>query len=337
VLQQGGIVTTVRKTRGDDIAAACGQLAGEVQDRTRAAERRERATPVRCPTTPVAPPRRRCRSSRAPTMSAGVPIAIRGLLVACALSALLAACSTEQRNTQVAGTPDKVPSEEADAQKRAHARMELASAYFSRGQLNTALEQVQIAIASDPNYGEAYNLRGLIYANLGEQALAEESFKRALQINARDADAMHNYAWYLCQQKRYPESFAMFSQALAVPQYRGTARTLLAQGVCQAHAGELADAEASLVRSYELDPTSPVTATKLSDVLSRRGDYEACPLLHSSRQRVPGRQRADAVARGADRSELGNRQGASEFGTQLRNRFPDSREAAFFARGAFDE
>jgi 23S rRNA (adenine2503-C2)-methyltransferase len=35
-LQAGGIVTTVRKTRGDDIDAACGQLAGEVQDRTRA-------------------------------------------------------------------------------------------------------------------------------------------------------------------------------------------------------------------------------------------------------------------------------------------------------------
>ena len=43
VLARGGIVTTVRKTRGDDIDAACGQLAGEVQDRTRAAERMTRA------------------------------------------------------------------------------------------------------------------------------------------------------------------------------------------------------------------------------------------------------------------------------------------------------
>ena len=34
VLQDAGIVTTIRKTRGDDIDAACGQLAGEVQDRT---------------------------------------------------------------------------------------------------------------------------------------------------------------------------------------------------------------------------------------------------------------------------------------------------------------
>jgi 23S rRNA (adenine2503-C2)-methyltransferase len=44
VLQRAGIVTTVRRTRGDDIAAACGQLAGEVRDRTRVAQRLGRGT-----------------------------------------------------------------------------------------------------------------------------------------------------------------------------------------------------------------------------------------------------------------------------------------------------
>jgi len=39
VLMDAGVVTTVRKTRGDDIDAACGQLAGAVQDRTRLAQR----------------------------------------------------------------------------------------------------------------------------------------------------------------------------------------------------------------------------------------------------------------------------------------------------------
>jgi 23S rRNA (adenine2503-C2)-methyltransferase len=38
-LVDAGIVTTIRKTRGDDIDAACGQLAGDVQDRTKLAER----------------------------------------------------------------------------------------------------------------------------------------------------------------------------------------------------------------------------------------------------------------------------------------------------------
>ena len=39
ILSDAGIVTTVRKTRGDDIDAACGQLAGDVTDRTRVGER----------------------------------------------------------------------------------------------------------------------------------------------------------------------------------------------------------------------------------------------------------------------------------------------------------
>jgi 23S rRNA (adenine2503-C2)-methyltransferase len=40
ILMAAGIVTTTRKTRGDDIAAACGQLAGQVRDRTRRTTRR---------------------------------------------------------------------------------------------------------------------------------------------------------------------------------------------------------------------------------------------------------------------------------------------------------
>jgi len=42
ILNEAGIVTTIRKTRGDDIDAACGQLADDVRDRTRADERMAR-------------------------------------------------------------------------------------------------------------------------------------------------------------------------------------------------------------------------------------------------------------------------------------------------------
>jgi 23S rRNA (adenine2503-C2)-methyltransferase len=56
-LSDAGIVTTVRKTRGDDIDAACGQLAGEVQDRTRVVERMaKRRTIAIQPAGPLAQP-----------------------------------------------------------------------------------------------------------------------------------------------------------------------------------------------------------------------------------------------------------------------------------------
>ena len=54
-LQDAGIVTTVRKTRGDDIDAACGQLAGEVQDRTNAQGRLTRPV-IRIAAAPLGAP-----------------------------------------------------------------------------------------------------------------------------------------------------------------------------------------------------------------------------------------------------------------------------------------
>ena len=47
ILSEAGMVTTVRKTRGDDIDAACGQLAGDVMDRTQVARRIAAAQPIR--------------------------------------------------------------------------------------------------------------------------------------------------------------------------------------------------------------------------------------------------------------------------------------------------
>ena len=263
-------------------------------------------------------------------------------LVACLASVLLAACVVP------AGPPagkagedsrDRVTaSDQSEASKRADNRLELASAYYTRGQMTTALDQVKLAIASDPNRGDAYNLRGLIYANLGDDRLAEESFRRALQINTRDADTMQNFGWYLCQRKRYPEANAMFQQALAVPQYRDTAKTLLTQGVCQAFAGDAALAERTLLRSYELDPSNPATAVNLTELLYRRGDLERARFYI---------RRVNAQANVASaqtlwlelrvENKLGNQAEVQALGGQLRTRFPDSREASAFDRGLFDE
>ncbi len=262
------------------------------------------------------------------------------LSFACGAGVLLAACAAPTSPAAPANeTRDRVTaSDEPDGQKRARARMELASAYYGRGQVTTALDQVKLAIASDPLYGEAFNLRGLIYSSLGDAVLAEESFRRALQLNPRDADAMHNYGWFLCQQKRYGDSTAQFRQAMAVPQYRGGSRTLLALGVCQAFAGQLAEADATLSRAYEMDPSNAYTGTNLSEVLYKRGEFERARFYIRRVNAMPEVANAQTLWLAARiEHKLGNEQGAREFGNQLRNRFPNAREAASFSRGAFDE
>ena len=229
-------------------------------------------------------------------------------------------------------------SDESESSKRAQVRMELAGGYFERGQMTTALDQVKLAIVADPTFGPAFNLRGLIYANLGDERLAEESFRRALVLNPRDADTMQNLGYFLCQKKRYAPADALFDQALTTPQYRDSGRTWLTKGVCLAFAGQLAESEVSLLRAYEVEPMSPAVAVNLSEVLYRRGDYERARFFVRRVNAVPAVASAQTLWLAARiENRLGNRAGVRDFGEQLRRRFPDSREFISFQQGNFDE
>jgi type IV pilus assembly protein PilF len=258
-----------------------------------------------------------------------------------AMLALVAGCQTQGGGSfGASGERDRIvtQSDEPAFSKRARVRLELASAYYSRGQFTTALDEVKQALVADPNLGEAYNLRGLIYSSLNEPGFAEESYRRALQLNSRDGDTMHNLGWFLCQQRRYEDGDALFVQALALPQYQGGTRTLLARGVCQARAGQWAQAEINLSRAYELDPTNPATAVNLSEVLLRRGNSERARFYIRRVNATTDQSNAQTLWL-ASRIEmkLGNRQGANEFGQQLRDRFPQSPEALAYQKGQFDE
>ncbi|MEO8058773.1 MAG: type IV pilus biogenesis/stability protein PilW [Burkholderiales bacterium] len=262
-------------------------------------------------------------------------------LGALSLAVLLSACvSTRTPLPDTAGaTKDRVTaSDESDGSKRAKVRMELATAYFGRGQMTTALDQVKLAIIANPNQADAYNLRGLIYANLGDEQLAEESFRRAMQINPRDTDVMQNFGYYLCQKKRYPEANVLFEQAIAEPKNRDVSRALLTQGVCQAQAGQWPQAEATLLRSYQIDPGNPSTAVNLSEVLYRRGDYERARFYVRRVNALPEVSNAQTLWLAARiEHRAGNTRAAQDFADQLRGRYPDSRENALLVRGAFDE
>ncbi len=261
-------------------------------------------------------------------------------LVLVAMAALLAGCAaTGGAGSTTTATPDRITaSDESDATKRARVRLELASAYFGRGMMTTALDEVKLAIAADPNVSAAFNLRGLIYASLGDEKLAEESFRRALQLDARDADAMQNYGWYMCQRQRYDEAEAMFDRALAVPQYRDAQRTMISKGVCQARKGDWAQAEQTLMKAYEMNPGSPVAAVNLSEVLYHRGGYERARFYMRRVNDMPEVSNAGTLwlALRIER-RLGNDEAVRDLSYRLRSRFPESRETAALNEGRFND
>lgn len=232
----------------------------------------------------------------------------------------------------------RTASDQTDADRRASVRMELAAAYFGRGQYNTALDEVKLALALKPDLREAVNLRALIYAAMGEARLAEESFRRALKLYPNDPDTLHNFGWLLCQQQRWAEADAQFDLALAQESYRAPSRSLMTKGICEARSGRMAEAERSLGKAFEMDPASPAIAVNYAEVLLRNGQYTRAQFYIKRVNAQPEFSNAQSLwlALRIER-RLGNTKASDELSQSLRNKYPDSPERRALEDGRFDE
>jgi type IV pilus assembly protein PilF len=257
--------------------------------------------------------------------------------------ATVTGCATSTTSTasgapSVTSRPDLITdSDEPDVRKRARVRLQLASGYFEQGQTNVALDETKQALLIDPTLPDAYNLRGLIYMRLNDPRLAEDSFRRAIAISPRDADSLHNLGWFLCQQGRFPEAEQAFGQAMTSPVYGDQAKTLMAQGICQARAGRNADAERTLARSYELDAGNPVTGYTLANLMYKRGELTRAQ-FYIRRLNNSDLANAESLWLGIRvERRLEDRVAMQQLADQLKRRFPQSKELAAYERGAFNE
>lgn len=227
--------------------------------------------------------------------------------------------------------------DEPDTRKRARIRLTLASNYFEQGQTSVALDEIKQSLAADPNYIPAYVLRGLIYMRLNNSVLAEDSFQRALQINPRDGDTLHNYGWFVCESGRHAQAIDLFDRALASPTYGGRVTTHLAKGICQMRAGQLTEAEGSFTKSYELDAANPITGYNLADLLYRRGDHNRAQFYI---RRINNGEFANAETLWLGirvERRLGNATAVEQLAQQLGRRYAQSPQWTLYQRGAFDE
>jgi type IV pilus assembly protein PilF len=228
-------------------------------------------------------------------------------------------------------------SDESESTRRAKIRLELAVGYYSNGQTTIALDELKKSIGADSGLFEAYNLRGLIYMRLNDAVLAEESFKRALLISPSASNVQHNYGLLLCQQSRMTDALQQFNGALSSPNYTDAAKTLRTLAGCQFGMGQLAEAEASYVKSYELDAVNPITTFNLAALLFKRGAFTKAQIL-LRRLNNSDLANAESLWLGIQiERKLGQTDAMQQLGAQLTKRFPQSRETSKFERGVFNE
>ena len=258
--------------------------------------------------------------------------------LALGLAVLQAGCANTAGSNSSSSSPGEImtSSDMTDARKRAIIRLQLATGYLERGQLEVALDEVKRAIVADPAYWYAFNLRGLIYAQLGDKALAEDSFRRALALNNRDGNAQHNLAYVLCEQKKYSQAQQFFEMAMANPMYLDKDKTRIAQAVCEIQSGQVAAGEARLLSAYEEGTRSPLIANALAQVYYDRQDYRRAAMYASQANVRNSGSPASLWLAIKIEHKLGNQSGVMRYARILRENYPNSREMQLYERGAWN-
>src|SRR5450755_253472 len=248
------------------------------------------------------------------------------VLVAFVSLALLAACNSTPKAPEP--EPRVPPPQQPPASPVERARMhtELAGGYYERGQMAVAIEELNFAVATDPNYAPAYNTYGLVYAMLGEDRKAEQSFQRALELAPNDSDIHHNWGWYLCQHKREREALAQFEIAVQNSLYRTPEIALVNAGRCAQTIGEVRLAETYFRRALAAQPGNALASYGLSLIAYKEARYdEARQRMRTVMQTTTAPPEAIYLGLCIER-KLGDRQAELSYIAQLRNRFPDSIE-----------
>jgi len=250
--------------------------------------------------------------------------------------ALLAGCAGTGGQEQQTAAYVPPAAADTDQGNRARIHTELASGYFEVGNYGVALQEANEALKANSSYAPAYNVLGLVYMELRDDAAAEQSFQKALRLVPLDSETNNNYGWFLCRRKREQESLKYFLAALRNPLYTTPEKAWVNAGVCSRQLGDVAAAEDYFQRAVKLRPNQPQALFNLADMAYQRGGYgEAKSYLSQLQREVTPTAEVLWLALRIER-RLGDRNAEASYGFQLRKNFPDSRETRALLAGQYE-
>jgi len=204
----------------------------------------------------------------------------------------------------------------------------LAGEYYARGQLDVALQRANQALDEDSGSAKAHLINALIYQRLGESAKAQQHFRRAVELDPKDPSIRNALGTYYCAQKNYAAAEEEFKQALANPLYPTpwTARTNA--GICAKAAGDRTKAQTYFRQALESNPNFGPALLALAELDLAQGDARsASELLTRYFKASPPTAQSLALGVRVER-QLGNKKAAAGYASVLKQRFPNTPEAA---------
>ena len=200
----------------------------------------------------------------------------------------------------------------------------LGVGYLERGDVEIALEKLQLAVRLDPDHAPAHLALGIVYDSIGRESQALKHLKTAVGLAPDDGAAHNSYAAVLCEAGRYDEADKHFRAALEDPFYSTPDVVLANAGACARRGGKDSAAERYLRDALSIDPENRSALFNLSQMFYSQGNALQARAflqrLESTGQMGP----ASLLLGYRIESALASEERAERYAKLLETRFPES-------------
>jgi len=247
--------------------------------------------------------------------------------VAAVVAAALAGCATtnssETDPRRSGSAVDRVsPVRAAEVNTR------LGVGYLERGEVQVAMEKLELAVKQDPKHVPAHIALGIVYQSIDRNERALRHFKTAVELAPDDGGAQNSYAALLCQLGRFKEADRHFRKALSDPFYATPGVALANAGSCARRDGRNEEAERYLREALEFEPQSRTALFNLASLSFEEGENLRARAFLQRMEAAGGLgARALLLAVQVERS-LGSEAIAEGYARTLMEQYPDSPQAS---------
>lgn len=246
---------------------------------------------------------------------------LRVLTLLCTV-VLLAGCASTGGSSSGGGGVDRVsPVRGAEINTR------LGVGYLERGQLQIAMEKLQVALQHDPEHVPAHLTLAMIYEQIGDTSNARRHYRQSSRLAPTDGGTQNAYAVFLCREGEYEEADRRFMIATEDPFYGTPEVAWTNAGACARRSGDLARANQYLREALEYDPEYPDPLYHLAEINYQQGEaFRARAFLQ--RYEAFAASEASALWLGYQiETRLGNASEANQYASRLDREFPNSDQA----------
>ncbi len=213
----------------------------------------------------------------------------------------------------------------------AEINVQLGANYLREGELQIADQKLRRALKQDPTLPMAHWVFALLQEELGEDNLAENHFRKAINLDPKDPSARNNYGTFLCKQDRVEEAVSQFLTAAENPLYRNAGSAYTNAGICVLKKPDVVKAEEFFQKAIEINPEHRSALYRLAQLSFERQEYPQTMHYIQRYEKTARHNSASLWMAYQTTTNLGQQVQADVYAEQLKKKYPASKEARLLA------